>query len=92
MTIEKFKSQAIIAKHRKGCKLTPEMQKLHDEVVDWINNVEDCLVREILYQRYILGKSWVGVANSCGYLNGSECFRKMAERYLAKHLKKGGVE
>lgn len=92
MTIEKFKRQAVIAKHWKGSKLTHEAQKLHDEVEAYINSIDDPLVKEILYTKYILGKSWTQVAGDCGLLYAGDCYRKIAERYLAKHLKKGGAD
>lgn len=88
MTKEKLKQQYIIAKHWNNRNLPPELQQLHDEVEEYINSVDDYLVKEILYHRYILGLSWVAVANRCGYLNGSEAFRKMAERYIEKNTGK----
>ena len=68
------------------------MQKLHDEVAEYISSIDDPLVKEILYGRYMLGMSWTQVAGECGVLYAGDCYRKIAERYLAKHLKKGGVQ
>ena len=88
MTKEKLMQQYFLARYYRYSTYIGEMKELHEEVVEWINNVDDCVVREVLRQRYILGKSWVGVAAFFGYLNHSDAYRKKAERYIEKNTDK----
>lgn len=92
MTIAKLKQYRIISQYWKGSKLTPEMQQLKDEVEEYINGVDDCFIRELLRYRYLLGYSWAKVSVKAGGYASEDCLRKIAERYLAKHLKKEGTE
>ena len=92
MTIEKLRQHHTLVKKIRNDKISPEMQKLHDEVASYINDVDDCVIKEILRYRYLLGYSWTKVTMQFKCDASIDCFRKMAERYLAKHLKKGGAE
>lgn len=58
--------------------------KLREEICDYVDNVEDCLTRLILFERYIKGCSWTAVAHTVGGGNTPDSVRKIAERHLAK--------
>lgn len=58
--------------------------RLRAEICDYVDNVEDCLTRLILFERYIKGCSWTAVAHTVGGGNTPDSVRKIAERHLAK--------
>lgn len=58
--------------------------KLRKDIYSFVDNVNDCLVRMILFERYINDKTWVAVAHVVGGGNTHDSVRKIAERYLAK--------
>ncbi len=58
--------------------------RMREEICDYIDNVDDCLTRLILFERYIKGNSWTAVAHTVGGGNTPDSVRKIAERHLAK--------
>ena len=60
---------------------------MREEICDYVDNVEDCLTRLILFERYIKGSSWTAVAHTVGGGNTPDSVRKIAERHLAKDSK-----
>ena len=73
-----------------------ELQKLieikeHDiitaetEIQKYINNIDDSLIRLIIYYRNIRCFSWGEVARHIGGINTTESVRKMYKRFLDSH-------
>ncbi len=58
--------------------------KMHEQIDSFIENVSDSLVRQVLFERYIRGKTWTAVAMAVGGGNTSDSVRKIAERYLSR--------
>lgn len=54
------------------------------EIVAYIKQVEDPLVRAIIYGRYIKGMTWNQLATSIGGKNTSDSLRKMHNRYFRR--------
>jgi hypothetical protein len=59
-----------------------ELIDLAEETNDYINDIDDSLVRQIFTLRYINGLEWRQVAASIGGNNTADSVRKIAERYL----------
>ena len=58
--------------------------RLHEEIEDYVENISDCLTRQIVYERYIRGKTWTAVAMAVGGGNTPDSVRKISERFLEK--------
>ncbi len=69
---------------QKLCSKKERSLKLHKDIYDYIENVDDCLVRIILFERYIKCRTWTAVANAVGGGNSPDGVRKIAERFLAR--------
>lgn len=61
-------------------------KQLKKEITEFINGIEDSLTRQVIFYRYIKGMTWGGVAYMTGGYNSEENVRKIAERYLKKHM------
>lgn len=48
----------------------------------YINNIEDCLVRQIISLRFINGLKWRDVAQNIGGNNSEESIKKVFMRYI----------
>lgn len=57
---------------------------LRDKVKGFIDEIDDSLVRQVLYYRYSKCMTWRQVAYVIGGRNTEESVRKIAERYLKK--------
>lgn len=86
MTIDKLKLHYKYAKYTYNDKYTPEMISLRDEVKAFVESIEDNFIKKIIYYRYVMGKSWFGIAKMFKY-GTPDCYRKMSERYIKKALK-----
>lgn len=62
----------------------------YQRLTRWLSEVEDPLIYQILYARYVAGKSWLQVAMKIGGGNTEQSVRHLARRYVEKHC--GGVE
>lgn len=58
---------------------------LYVELTAYVDSVEDILIREILRERYINGKSWNAVAIKVGGNNTADGCRMAANRFLERH-------
>ncbi len=67
---------------RKLSRRIDELIDLVEETNDYINNIDDSLIRQIITLRYINGLEWKQVAASIGGNNTADSVRKIAERYL----------
>lgn len=61
--------------------------KIESEISDFIENVEDVIVRMILIHRCINCYSWGKIANKIGGNNTSDGLRKIYERFLRENFK-----
>ena len=59
-----------------------ELIDLVEETYEYIDNIDDSLIRQIITLRYINGLEWKQVAASIGGNNTADSVRKIAERYL----------
>lgn len=59
-----------------------ELMDLVEETNEFIENIEDSLVRQIISLRYINGLTWEEVAANIGGGTTTESVRKTAERFL----------
>lgn len=74
---------------RKAYMLERKLRKKKNELADtltkvneFIDSIQDSLVRQIITLRYSEGLTWNEVADKIGSNNTSESVRKIAERYL----------
>jgi hypothetical protein len=61
-----------------------ELMDLVEEANEYINGIDDSLIRQILSLRYVNGLTWEQVAASIGGGNTADSVRKAAERFLEK--------
>ena len=62
---------------------------LKKEINEFIDEIEDSLMRQIMYYRYAKGMSWRKVAFMVGGSNTEDGVRMLAHRYLKKFERKG---
>lgn len=56
--------------------------ELQEEANNFIDNIEDSLLRQIITLKYMNGMKWQEVASIIGGNNTADSVRKIAERYL----------
>lgn len=61
-----------------------EISYVEREILEYINTIDDSLIRQIMIHRHIELKSWVQVANAIGGNNTAESVRKIHDRFLQK--------
>lgn len=61
-----------------------ELMDLVEETNEFIERIEDSLVRQVISLRYINGLTWNQVADGIGGECTEESVRKLCERYLEK--------
>lgn len=76
--IEKAEMSAIIAG------LLVKLQRQQREIMDYINGIDDSLIRQIMVCRYVHLMSWTQVAMGIGGGNTSDSVRKVHDRFLRK--------
>ena len=59
-----------------------ELVDLVEEAYEYIDNIDDSLIRQTITLRYVNGLAWEQVAASIGGNNTADSVRKIAERYL----------
>lgn len=62
-----------------------KLLELQEEVNNFIDGIEDSLVRQIITLRYIEGLNWYEVSDRIGENSTSESVRKIAERYIKNY-------
>lgn len=77
--IEKAEMSAIIAG------LLVKLQRQRREIMEYINGIEDSLIRQIMVLKYVELKSWTQVAIAIGGGNTKEGLRKKLYRFLNKN-------
>ncbi|WP_432651720.1 hypothetical protein [Huintestinicola sp.] len=61
-----------------------EISFVEREILEYINSIDDSVIRQIMIYRHIELKSWVQVANAIGGKNTADSVRKIHERFLHK--------
>ena len=59
-----------------------EIQIQRKKIIEYIQSVEDSLMRQILFYRHVSGMGWTKVALSIGGNNTADGVRKMHDRFL----------
>lgn len=67
---------------RKLMKRKEKLLELQEEVNDFINNIEDSLVRQAITLRYIDGMSWQMAAKEMGSNTTADSIRMAVNRYM----------
>lgn len=67
---------------RKLIKKKEKLLQLQEEVTDFINNIEDSLIRQAITLKYVNGMSWQGIAKEMGSNTTSDSIRMAVNRYL----------
>jgi len=62
-----------------------ELVDLVEETYEYIDNIDDSLVRQIITLRYVNGLTWQQVAASIGGDNTADSVRMMHDRFLKKY-------
>lgn len=67
---------------RKLNRKVEELIDLVEETYEYIGNIDDSLIRQIIILKYVNGLTWEQVAASIGGNNTADSVRKAAERFL----------
>lgn len=59
-----------------------ELISLVEEITEYIDTVEDSLIRQIIILRYVNGLTWEGVAEKIGGNNTADSVRMLHNRFL----------
>lgn len=82
------KVSALIIRKQTFVEIIEEIQeridKQKEEIYEYINTIDDSLLRQIVVYRCISCMNWVQVANRVGGGNTAESVRKMYERAIPK--------
>lgn len=70
---------------RKLNRKVEELIDLVEETYEYIDNIDDSLVRQIIILRYVNGLTWDQVAASIGGNNTADSVRMMCNRFLGKY-------
>lgn len=65
-----------------------EMQACQDEqnkLMRWIENIDDPMIRDIIFLRYVMDQTWLQVAINIGGDNTEDNVRMMASRFISAH-------
>ncbi len=61
-----------------------ELQLQRERIILYINSIDDSLIRQILFLRYISGFSWCRIATETGNFNSPDNLRIMHNNFLGK--------
>jgi len=61
-----------------------DLQDLRAEIFEWVEGIEDSLLRQVIILRHVNGLSWRQVAREIGGRNTAESIRKLHDRYFEK--------
>ena len=56
----------------------------YKKLILYISNIDDSMIRQIIFLRFVQGHTWVQVATEIGGGNSPDSIRMMMKRYLAK--------
>ena len=84
LTIAKLKQHHKYAKYTYDEDYSEEMLSLRNQIQEFVQTIEDAIVRDVIYYRYVVGESWDSIACIFKYAGTPDCYRRMSERYLKK--------
>ena len=61
-----------------------DLQDLRAEIFEWVEGIEDSLLRQVIILRHVNGLGWRQVAREIGGRNTAESIRKLHDRYFEK--------
>ena len=61
-----------------------DLMDLRAEIIEWVEGIEDSLLRQIIILRHVNGLGWRQVAREIGGRNTAESIRKLHDRYFEK--------
>ena len=59
-----------------------DLQDLRAEIFEWVESIDDSLIRQIIILRHVNGLGWRQVAREIGGGNTGDSVRKMHDRFL----------
>ncbi len=59
-----------------------DLQDLRAEIFEWVEGIEDSLLRQVIILRHVNGLSWRQVAREIGGGNTADSVRKMHDRHF----------
>lgn len=80
----KKENRKIKANEEKLLRLKEQAKHIEDELIIFLNNLNDEFVKQILKNHYMKGLTWQATSQTLGGYNTEDCVRKIAERYLTK--------
>jgi len=63
-------------------RMIAEQEEETERIMEWIETIEDPIIKVIMHARYIKAKSWAAVAMAVGGNNTPDGIRMMHNRYL----------
>lgn len=72
----------VIRLQRKLIKRKEKLLQIHEEAIDFINNIEDSLIRQAITLKYIDGMSWENIAKKMGGNTTPDSVRMAVNRYI----------
>jgi len=69
---------------RKLQRRVDDLQDLRAEIFEWVESIEDSLIRQIITLRHVNGLTWDQVAAHIGGGNTGDSVRKMHDRFLGR--------
>ena len=67
---------------RKLQRRVDDLQDLRAEIFEWVESIDDSLLRQVIILRHVNGLGWRQVAASIGGGNTADSVRKMHDRYF----------
>ena len=61
-----------------------DLQDMRVEIFEWVESIDDSLLRQVIILRHVNGLSWRQVAREIGGGNTAESIRKLHDRYFEK--------
>lgn len=65
-----------------------EIQLQRDKIIDYINSIEDSMIRQIVFYRHVSCMTWQQVAEEVGGRNSAESIRQQYKRFMNTEEKK----
>ncbi len=61
-----------------------DLQDMRVEIFEWVESIDDSLLRQVIILRHVNGLGWRQVAREIGGGNTAESIRKLHDRYFEK--------
>ena len=66
-----------------------DLQDLRAEIFEWVESIDDSLIRQIIILRHVNGLTWEQVAAHIGGNNTADSVRMIHDRFLKRDVKMG---